>query len=142
MQYKCKKCGCENLFVKKSGKNAGLYCSECGTFQKYLGKDELRVFEHAESTESKLPLTKSNPQMPSVNTPKSKFRKCNGAYYNKKTYQKESFDLGYFHGWGVDYDELTDVGAGIFTAAIVELSNGQIILVRADEIQFLEPLEH
>lgn len=141
MKYKCKKCGCENLFVKKSGKNTGLYCSECGAFQKWLGKDELRVFEYVESTESKLPLTKSNPQMPSANTPESNFRTCKGTYYNKKTYQKESFDIGYFHGWGTDYDEL-EVEAGIFTAAIVELPNGHIILVPADRIQFLDPIEN
>ena len=36
MNYKCK-CGCTNMFIEKKGNNTGLYCSECGKFQKWLG---------------------------------------------------------------------------------------------------------
>lgn len=45
-KYKCSKCGCENFFTKKSGNQTGLYCSKCGKWIKWLGKDELRVFEN------------------------------------------------------------------------------------------------
>lgn len=45
--FKCRKCESENLFTEKSGNNIGLYCSNCGAWQKWLGKDELRVFEHS-----------------------------------------------------------------------------------------------
>ena len=71
--------------------------------------------------------------------PKLNFRTCKGTYYNKKDYKTETFELGYFHGWGTDYEELGD-GAGHYTAAIVELPDGQIILVPADRIQFLDSL--
>lgn len=45
MKYQCK-CGCTDMFTEKKGNNTGLYCSECGRFQKWLGKNELRAFEH------------------------------------------------------------------------------------------------
>lgn len=45
--FKCRKCESENLFTKESGNNIGLYCSDCGAWQKWLSKDELRVFEHS-----------------------------------------------------------------------------------------------
>lgn len=45
MKYQCK-CGCMDMFTEKKGNNTGLYCSECGKFQKWMGKNELRVFEH------------------------------------------------------------------------------------------------
>ena len=44
MKYQCK-CGCTDMFTEKKGNNTGLYCSKCGKFQKWLGKDELRLFE-------------------------------------------------------------------------------------------------
>lgn len=45
MNYQCK-CGSMNMFTEKKGNNTGLYCSECGKFQKWMGKNELRAFEH------------------------------------------------------------------------------------------------
>lgn len=45
MTYKCK-CGCTDMFTEKKGTNTGLYCSKCGRFQKWLGKNELRAFEY------------------------------------------------------------------------------------------------
>ena len=44
----CKKCGSTSLYTKESGNNIGLYCSNCGAWIKWLGKDELRAFEHSE----------------------------------------------------------------------------------------------
>ena len=43
----CKKCGSISLHTEAKGNNTGLYCDDCGAFQKWLGKDELRAFEHA-----------------------------------------------------------------------------------------------
>lgn len=43
----CKKCGSTSLHTEVKGNNTGLYCDDCGAFQKWLGKDELRAFEHA-----------------------------------------------------------------------------------------------
>lgn len=45
MNYQCK-CGSMNMFTEKKGNNTGLYCSECGKFQKWMGKNELRAFEY------------------------------------------------------------------------------------------------
>ena len=38
---KCKKCGCEEFETKTKGRLTGLYCTECGTWQKWVGKDEV-----------------------------------------------------------------------------------------------------
>ena len=43
----CKKCGSISLHTEVKGNNKGLYCDDCGAFQKWLGKDELRAFEYA-----------------------------------------------------------------------------------------------
>lgn len=43
----CKKCGSVSLHTEVKGNNTGLYCDDCGTWIKWLGKDELRAFEHA-----------------------------------------------------------------------------------------------
>lgn len=53
MKYQCK-CGCTDMFTEKKGNNTGLYCSECGKFQKWMGKNELRAFEH-ERKEKEVP---------------------------------------------------------------------------------------
>lgn len=49
----CKKCGSVSLHTEIKGNNTGLYCDDCGAWVKWLGKDELRAFEHAQK--SKLP---------------------------------------------------------------------------------------
>ena len=43
----CKKCGSVALHTEVKGNNTGLYCDDCGAWIKWLGKDELRAFEHA-----------------------------------------------------------------------------------------------
>jgi len=45
----CKKCGSVSLHTEVKGNNTGLYCDDCGTWQKWLSKDELRAFNHAQS---------------------------------------------------------------------------------------------
>ena len=47
------------------------------------------------------------------------------------------FNLGYFHTWGVDSEEL-DVGALNYTIGIVELKNGAIVTVMPENIKFLD----
>lgn len=47
----CKKCGSLDLHTEVKGSNTGLYCSDCGAYQKWLSKDELRALEHAKSVE-------------------------------------------------------------------------------------------
>ena len=42
----CKKCGSISLHTEVKGNNTGLYCDDCGAWIKWLGKDELRAFEH------------------------------------------------------------------------------------------------
>ena len=43
----CKKCGSIALHTEVKGNNTGLYCDDCGSWIKWLGKDELRAFEHS-----------------------------------------------------------------------------------------------
>ena len=43
----CKKCGSISLHTEVKGNNTGLYCDDCGAWIKWIGKDELRAFEHA-----------------------------------------------------------------------------------------------
>lgn len=44
----CKKCGSISLHTEVKGNNTGLYCNDCGAWVKWLGKDELRAFEHSQ----------------------------------------------------------------------------------------------
>ena len=44
----CKKCGSVSLHTEVKGSNTGLYCDDCGAWVKWLGKDELRAFEHSQ----------------------------------------------------------------------------------------------
>lgn len=46
---KCDRCGSENFFIKQSGNQTGLYCSKCGKWQKWLTKDEIRLFNYKQS---------------------------------------------------------------------------------------------
>ena len=40
------KCGGKKFFTEKHGNQIGLYCSACGKWQKWLNKDEIRIFTH------------------------------------------------------------------------------------------------
>ena len=48
MERVCK-CGCSNFFIKPNGNQTGLYCYGCGKWQKWLTKDELRLFTQKKS---------------------------------------------------------------------------------------------
>lgn len=45
----CKKCGSTSLHTeqKDNCNNVGLFCNDCGSYIKWLSKDELRAFEHS-----------------------------------------------------------------------------------------------
>lgn len=43
----CKKCGSISLHTELKGNNIGLYCDDCDAWIKWLGKDEIRAFEHS-----------------------------------------------------------------------------------------------
>lgn len=43
----CKKCGSISLHTEIKGNNTGLYCDDCGSWIKWLSKDELRAFEYS-----------------------------------------------------------------------------------------------
>lgn len=49
----CKKCGSLDLHMEVKGSNTGLYCSDCGAWIKWLGKDEIRAFENAKNKDVK-----------------------------------------------------------------------------------------
>lgn len=38
------KCGGKEFFTEEHGNQTGLYCSACGKWQKWLKKDEIRLF--------------------------------------------------------------------------------------------------
>lgn len=44
MIQKCNKCGSSSLFTAQMGSNIGLYCKSCGAWQKWLSKNEARLF--------------------------------------------------------------------------------------------------
>ena len=56
--YICK-CGCTDMFIEKVGNNIGLYCKSCGKWQKWLNKNEVRVFEN-EQKEKEMPIINGN----------------------------------------------------------------------------------
>lgn len=68
-KYKCSKCGNENMFTEKHGNNVGLYCSECGKWQRWLGKDELRAFEHSMRAATKEERESVNRYIESISEP-------------------------------------------------------------------------
>lgn len=47
----CKKCGSISLHTEVKGNNTGLYCDDCGSWIKWLSKDELRAFEYSQKEE-------------------------------------------------------------------------------------------
>ena len=44
MDNTCKYCGRNQLFIRPSGSNTGLYCQTCGKWQKWMNKNEIRAF--------------------------------------------------------------------------------------------------
>lgn len=45
-KYQCNKCEGKEMFIMQKGCQIGLYCSECGAWQKWLSKKELPLAEN------------------------------------------------------------------------------------------------
>lgn len=58
MNYECNKCGSIDFFTEPKGNNIGLYCSICGKWKKWLGKDEALAFQHNQAGKKQKRLTK------------------------------------------------------------------------------------
>ena len=43
--FVCSKCNGISTFIKKNNTQTGLYCSDCGKWIKWLGKEEIRLYE-------------------------------------------------------------------------------------------------
>lgn len=65
----CKKCGSISLYTEVKGNNTGLYCSECGKWQRWLGKDELRAFEHSMREATKEEMQSVNKYIEGISKP-------------------------------------------------------------------------
>lgn len=43
MQNKCNKCNSTDLFVEIQGSRRGLFCGNCGKWQKWITKQEMQI---------------------------------------------------------------------------------------------------
>jgi len=43
--FACNKCGSIDLFIKSNGSHTGLYCGDCGSWQKWLNKNKKILVE-------------------------------------------------------------------------------------------------
>ena len=59
MAEQCK-CGSLDFFMKKQGNNTGLYCSMCGKWQKWMNKDDIRLFEHNHKPKARNTIKQTN----------------------------------------------------------------------------------
>lgn len=46
MQEKCNHCNSEKLFVEVKNNRRGLFCAECGKWQKWITKPELQIAKY------------------------------------------------------------------------------------------------
>lgn len=58
----CKKCRSISLHTEVKGNNTGLYCDDCGAWVKWIGKDELRAFEHSKKNQVLAQMRDSTPE--------------------------------------------------------------------------------
>lgn len=45
--YTCRKCQQTEMYMEIKGTNTGLYCSNCGSWYKWLNKSEIKNFKHS-----------------------------------------------------------------------------------------------
>lgn len=66
-------------------------------------------------------------------------RRCKGHYgvCENGKWEEREFEIGYFHQWGVDYEEF-ESGPGNYSVAIVELPDGKIVTPVAQDIEFID----
>lgn len=72
-----------------------------------------------------------------------KLRRCKGktSVYENGKWHEETFELGYFHGFGSNYEDFGDNGVGNYTVAVVELPDGRVVMPVADNITFIDRIE-
>lgn len=77
MEMVCK-CGGKEFFTEEHGNQTGLYCSACGKWQKWLKKDEIRLFNHGVKVEnaSLLERLKARIEESAIKTSVPARRKC------------------------------------------------------------------
>ena len=70
-----------------------------------------------------------------------KLRRCKGKtnVYQDGKWHTEEFELGYFHQWGINYEEFEN-GPGNYSVAIIELPDGRVVTPIADDIVFLDKI--
>lgn len=80
--FECKKCHSDDFYIKEQGTAKGLYCSDCGCWQKWLGKDEHNAYQHLLETKEKV--TRSNKESGWI----INFKNGNRIILNEKAYLK------------------------------------------------------
>lgn len=65
----CRKCGSTSLHTEVKGNNTGLYCDDCGAWQRWLGKDALRAFEYSMREATKEEKDSVNKYIESISKP-------------------------------------------------------------------------
>jgi hypothetical protein len=71
---------------------------------------------------------------------RSKLRKCKFRVLNHKEKMLDPPQFGYFHEWGVDYEEF-EAGPGNNTVGIVEDMEGNIHIIRNPENVSFAPID-
>ena len=61
-------------------------------------------------------------------------RKCKGKYFKNNQWCK--FDFGYFHTWGIEFEQI-GIEVANYSIALVELKNGRIIKVLPENLWFI-----
>lgn len=65
-------------------------------------------------------------------------RRCKAKISERIEDQREEREVvGYFHGWGTNYDEF-EAGPGNFTVAIIELADGSVVPAYLGTVVFLD----
>ena len=98
----CRKCGSTSLHTEVKGHNTGLYCDDCGTWIKWLGKDELRAFEHSQKSSKN---SKEN-DVAKIIYDSLNYMYCDNCRCNSEI-EKDSCEYGCddchrkYNGWGI-----------------------------------------
>lgn len=120
----CRKCGSTSLHTEVKGNNTGLYCDDCGAWQRWLGKDELRSFEHLMREATKEEKDSVNKYIESISKPTGvnfydkeddiakiiydnlNYMYCDNCRCNSEI-EKDSYEYGCddchrkYNGWGI-----------------------------------------
>ena len=56
-------------------------------------------------------------------------------------YGKSEYGMGWFHHWGIDFEEMCEVPSMQYSCAIIEMDSGEVVMPRADMIRFVRDNE-